>query len=359
MAVVGSAPRGLTGPAGEVGGAGAAARAAEEIGAALAAAGCDLMVYSSSPQFLEHRVVTGFLVGAPVRARSVQVRPPVDDPDLDFAEMVGHREAFDIRYEPGADWEVTFYRSLSEIQGVILIGGGRTTLVTAMVGLAFGIPLAPLAAFGGHARKAWETLGRVRNQATEEEISALGAGWQPGAGTAVVEILLNQHRRGLAEERQRERDRRVGSRSAALRLLVGTVLLLAALATVPLTYAASASAPLNITALILGSLLAATSGAVTRTSVDGEREWGRAAALGTAAGAVAFLLFVSAQLATSPDILAGPGARRLLFFVLSVGFVAGFTSDAVYARLRQQDVLTASGLGAPAPGTPERRPDVP
>ncbi|WP_371484010.1 hypothetical protein [Kitasatospora sp. NBC_00315] len=136
------------------------------------------------------------------------------------------------------------------------------------------------------------------------------------------------------------------------------MLLLAGLATVPLTYAASASAPLNITALILGSLLAATSGAITRTSVDSNLEWGRAAALGTAAGAVAFLLFVSAQLATSPDILAGPGARRLLFFVLSVGFIAGFTSDAVYARLRQQDALTMSGLPAAPPAAPERGPDV-
>ncbi|MFI9360084.1 hypothetical protein ACIG5E_03315 [Kitasatospora sp. NPDC053057] len=348
VAVVGSSP---AGSAQTADGGVSAARAAEEIGAALAAQGCDLMVYSSSPAFLEHHVVTGYLAGAPVAARSIRVRPPFDHPRIDFAEMEQHEKAFEVRHEAGADWEVAFYRSLSEVQGIVLIGGGRTTLVTAMVGLAFEIPLAPVAAFGGGARKAWETLGRVRNQATEEEISDLGAGWRPGSGQRVVGVLLEQHRRRLAQQRQREQGRRSKARHATLGLLVGTVMLLAALATIPLTYATTASASLNLTALILGSLLAATSGAITRTSVDRGGDWYRASALGLAAGAVAFLLFVTAQLATSPDILVGSGARRLLFFVVSVGFIAGFTSDAVYAKLRQQDVLDMSALSAAVTAT--------
>ncbi|WP_459647038.1 hypothetical protein [Kitasatospora sp. Ki12] len=339
--MVGSTP---TGDSERADGSVSAARAAEEIGAALAVRGCELMVYSSSPAFLEHHVVTGYLAGAPISARSIRVRPPFDHPRIDFAQMDQHEEAFEVRHEAGEDWEVAFYRSLSEVQGIVLIGGGRTTLVTAMVGLAFEIPLAPVATFGGGARKAWETLGRVRNQATEDEISDLGAGWRPGSGERVVEILLEQHRRRLTQQRQREEGRRSQARRAGLGLLVGTVMLLAALATIPLTYATTGSASLNLTALILGSLLAAISGAITRTSVDRGGDWYRASALGMAAGAVAFLLFVTAQLATSPDILAGPGARRLLFFVVSVGFIAGFTSDAVYAKLRQQDVLDMSGL---------------
>lgn len=345
VALIGSVPPALPNGAGGY----TAAQAAEEIGAALAAAGFDLVVYSSAAAFLEHCAVTGYLSGSAVRPRSVKVRPPFDNPHLDFAELAQCPEAFDIRYEPGADWEVSFYRSLSEIQGMVMIGGGRTTLVTAMVGLAFEIPLAPVATFGGHARRAWETLGRVRNQATDEEISALGASWGSGSAERVVEILQSQGRRKAAERRLQERSRRSEARRAATGLLVGTVLLLAGLATIPLSYAAAASAPLNITALILGSLLAATSGAITRTSVDRGRDWARASALGLAAGAVAFLLFVTAQLATSPDILTGPGARRLLFFVLSVGFISGFTFDAVYARLRNQDVLDFSGLRADQP----------
>jgi hypothetical protein len=37
-----------------------------------------------------------------------------------------------------------------------------------------------------------------------------------------------------------------------------------------------------------------------------------------------------------------PGPRRLLLFVLAVGFIAGLTFDAVYATLRNQDVADTS-----------------
>ena len=329
-------------------------RAAEEIGAALAGAGCDLMVYSSSPKFLEHRAVTGFLAATPAHPQSVRVRPPYDHPHLDFAEMTGSPEAFEVRYEAGADWEVSFYRSLNEVHGVVLIGGGRTTLITAMVGLAFGIPLAPLAAFGGNARKAWEILGRVRNLATDDEVSTLGAGWRPGSAEAVVETLLRQHRRRLDQERQRERESRSVARRTARGLAVGVLLLLIGLASIPLSYSTAAGATLNISMLLLGSLATATSGAIARTAVDHGTDWGRAAALGMSAGAIACLLFVTAQLATSPDILSGTGARRLLFFVLAVGFIAGFTFDAVYSKLRQQDALDLSVLSNDAAGKGRR-----
>ena len=62
------------------------------------------------------------------------------------------------------------------------------------------------------------------------------------------------------------------------------------------------------------------------------------------AGAVAGLLFVAAQLATTPDVLDGPAARRLLLFVLPVGFIAGLTFDAVYSKLRTQDVADTTAL---------------
>ena len=88
---------------------------------------------------------------------------------------------------------------------------------------------------------------------------------------------------------------------------------------------------------------------------DAEQEDGGAAADGDAscspgqggdglAGAVAGLLFVAAQLATTPDVLDGPAARRLLLFVLPVGFIAGLTFDAVYSKLRTQDVADTTAL---------------
>jgi hypothetical protein len=62
------------------------------------------------------------------------------------------------------------------------------------------------------------------------------------------------------------------------------------------------------------------------------------------AGAIAFLLFVAAQLSTNPDLLASERARQLVFFVLAVGFIGGFTSETVYRKLQSQDVAQTSVL---------------
>ncbi|AUG81200.1 hypothetical protein CFP65_6550 [Kitasatospora sp. MMS16-BH015] len=317
-----------------------------EIGAAVAEAGCDLVVYSSKPRFIDGHVVAGYLANGPVPAGSVHVRPAFGSSGGRFPEAASQPAAFEHRHEPGDDWEVAFYRSLREVDGLILVGGGRTTLITAMVALAFDIPVAPVAAFGGGGRTAWETLNRVRNQATEEEISALGAAWHPGSTASILATLLGQRRRQREAAAERERLERRAARRSGLGLAASALLLITGLATIPLTYAAGGNAAVNLIALIAGALLTATAGAMTRTAVDRGQDWARAAVLGMSAGAIAVLLFVTAQLATSPDLLTTGGARRLLFFVLSVGFIAGYTFDAVYAKLRQQDVVDTSAVRA-------------
>ena len=80
-----------------------------------------------------------------------------------------------------------------------------------------------------------------------------------------------------------------------------------------------------------------------RNAYDGTGQWLRSAVLGSAAGTIAFLLFVAARLTTNPDLLTN-GARRLIFFVLAVGFIGGFTSETVYGKLRAQDVTRTSAL---------------
>ena len=82
-----------------------------------------------------------------------------------------------------------------------------------------------------------------------------------------------------------------------------------------------------------------------RHSFEDGHEWFRTAVLGMAAGGVSALLFIAAQLLTSPDVLKSADARRLLWFVVPVGFVAGLTFDAVYRKLRAQDVVRSDALG--------------
>lgn len=335
----------------------AGARAASEIGAALAKAGYDLIVYSSAEKFVERDVVGGYLSVEPVRAGSIHVRPPYVGPRIDFPHAPEHSDAFVVRHEAGTDWEIAYYRSLREAEGVVLLGGGRTTLITAMVATAFDIPIAPVAAFGGGARKAWVTLGRNANSATPEEISTFGAAWRTGSAESVVAALTGQGERHRSLESQRKSAQRRIAHRANAGLVLGALLLVAGLATIPLVYAGDGNASLTLIGLIAGSLLTATAGAISRTAVDRGDGWGRAAVLGMSAGAIAVLLFISAQLATSPDLLSGPDARRLLFFVLSVGFIAGFTFDAVYAKVRQQDALHGTGLQSVLPDGQEHSGD--
>jgi hypothetical protein len=103
----------------------------------------------------------------------------------------------------------------------------------------------------------------------------------------------------------------------------------------------------SIVVLALTPTLAGAAGALIRTSLDTGRNWARAGVLGGAAGLITGLLYVASQLIGAPDVLEtaeAEGARRLLFFVLPIGFVAGLTFDAVYAKLRGADVSQAENL---------------
>ena len=339
----------------------AARTACEEIGAQLAADGCRLIVYSSEGQFVEGRAVAGYLTDDNLAPGSIQVRPPYDDGDIDFPMRDERPEVFDIRYEPSGDWEVNFYRSLRDVDGVVLVGGGRATLTPGMICLAFGIPVYPLACFGGSARKVWETMNRSIHHADPDEVSTMGAQWGPGSAQRMVRLLAAQRERRKEKQREEARQRRGLALRTGLGALTGMLLLLLGLAAIPLTYAVDSSMPVNLTALIVGALATGTSGAITRTVFDHETHWARTAVLGMSAGGIAFLLFVSAQLAASPDILAGGGVRRLLFFVLAVGFVAGFTFDALYNRLRQAEppappALPGLPTGVPGGAKPSQEP---
>jgi hypothetical protein len=56
--------------------------------------------------------------------KSIHIRPPSVGGYIDFPRLGELPELFDIRYEADDDWEMAFYRSLHDVQGVILIGGG-------------------------------------------------------------------------------------------------------------------------------------------------------------------------------------------------------------------------------------------
>jgi hypothetical protein len=324
----------------------AAARlACEELGRELAVAGWDLVVYSAKPTFIEADVVRGYVGSGKAVAASIHVRAPIGKGS--FVEYADQPDVFDVRPDPSGDWEVSFYRSLSGCDGVILLGGGRSTLITGLIALTMRLPVLAVATFGGNARKVWERLSEETGQ-SEADIAEMGKSWEDGSAAQLVQSLERQRQERLERERAAARRERTEARRAKTSLAVAVVLLLAAVAGLVLSWGSRPGSAGSIALLALVPMLAAAAGALIRTSLDVGRDWMRAGVLGGAAGLITGLLYVASQLLGSPAVL-DPGqtaaVRRLLFFVLPIGFVAGLTFDAVYAKLRGADVSQADTLG--------------
>src|SRR5207342_1582998 len=133
------------------------------LGRELASKGLGIVVYSSDPQFIEADAVRGYVESGDAKPGSIQIRRPREADGGEFPEVAAHSALFDLRPDSSADWEVSFYRSLFQTDGVLLIGGGRSTLTTGLIALARKIPVVALACFGGNAAKVWEALDRTQN----------------------------------------------------------------------------------------------------------------------------------------------------------------------------------------------------
>jgi hypothetical protein len=319
--------------------------AAEDIGRELARAGCRIVAHSGNGKFIERAVVAGFVASGHAGPGSVEIRGRYGGADADFGIAADDRHVLDVRPEPAMDWEVAFYRSLLSADAMILIGGGRSTFIAGLIAISRRIPLAPVAAFGGDAEKVWHYFSRERNWASDQDVAALGRDWRSESATDVVAALLNQDTRRQEERDQQQDTQRRTDRRAARSLALGLLLLVCALATIPWAYTVHPGGPQSLAAILLAPLLAAMCGSIVRSAYDGTDGWIRTMTLGASAGSVTFLLFIAAQLTTTPELLNGDGARRLLFFVIPISFTAGLTFDVVYNKLRSQDVTQTSVIG--------------
>jgi hypothetical protein len=323
--------------------------AARELGKQLADQSCRIVVYSSAEGFIEREVAAGYVESAKAAARSVEIRGRSLQAH-DFPGMRLHPDLFWIVPEVAGDWEVGYYRSLHTVDGILLLGGGRSTFIAGLIGLSRGVAVAPLSGFGGAGQKVWERLSSDRDLATNGDIATLGKPWQPGDGAVVVASLVAQLERRQAAVTKERRAEQAIQRRRTISLIVALGLLLLGLATIPPVYSLATGTWMSLSLLVVAPVLTSISGAIIRNALDDTGQWVRAAVVGAGAGTVAFLLFVAAQIATNPAMLTADSARRLVFFVLAVGFVGGFTSEAVYAKLRAEDVIQTSPLQPPTGG---------
>ncbi|MFE9245922.1 hypothetical protein [Nocardiopsis sp. NPDC006938] len=317
--------------------------ACHELGRELALAGYDLVVFADDEHYVETLVARGYAAAAAPDARIIAHPPRHQDYAPDLPE--GSRVRVTTVRDTGAEWEVPYYRTLFEVDGIVLAGGGRSTRVTGVVALAHGIPVVPLAAFGGAARQVWVYLDGSGEYVDREDVRALGESWSPGSARRITAVLRGQMERRAERRRERERARRWGRLRESAGLVGAILLLLAALASIVLAGGPGPADPVGLSLLLAGPMCAAVSGALIRDSFGPAPSALRACARGLGAGAVSVLLYVAAQLLTVPELLAELDARRLLFFVVPVGFTAGFTFDLVFERLRSP----AGPQVAPAP----------
>ncbi|MDQ0305510.1 hypothetical protein J2S46_000066 [Kitasatospora herbaricolor] len=329
--------------------------ACQQLGRELARAGYDLAVFSSKPKYVEQHVVTGYaeafasgtggrVIGFAPRNRRLEfVLPPESTLPVEVVR------------DTSGEWEVSYYRTLMNSDGVLLVGGGQSTRVAGIVAMAQRVPVLPVAAFGGGAGEVWVNLDKVRNDAVDEDIAVLGEDWSGSSAERLVACLSRQVRRRQERAVEEERSARSGRWSSGVGMAVSGVFLLASLGLL-VTAGGPRPAGMRSLAVLVGApLCAAGAGAVIRNSFESDAAWVRALVRGLGAGLVSVLLYFASQLLAVPGLFDAIDVRRLLFFAVPLGFSAGFTFDLVYERLRAGAVpepLPASagaGLGA-SPG---------
>ncbi|GAB3250568.1 hypothetical protein [Kineosporia babensis] len=345
VAVIGSAEAGRTYEP-EMPDPAAAIQAAEEIGRELATRGHQLVVFSSDSAFIEGAAVRGYVGSGQARPGSVLVRNTVRQSLDVFPEHADHEDLFDHAPAQGG-WEVAYYRALFEVDGVILIGGGRSTMIAAIIALARRTAIGPLTAFGGAAARAWERLDHSPNTATREDLSAFTGRWSPDKAAEAVLAVERQHQARLVDLAKDGRRRRTETWIKVAGLLSALLFLLLGLLTVVLAATWKPEGGGAIALLVFGPVLAAMSGGLIRRPTEPSESRLQAAVFGAAAGGMSALLFIGAQLLTDPELLQGESAARLCIYVVPVGFIAGLAFDAVLTKLRGTDVVQTSSVQSP------------
>jgi hypothetical protein len=336
----------------------AAPAAAGALGRELAKAGFRILVYSSGNGYVENHLVHGYVASGVAARHSIQVRYPLHGEKPAFREQQTNGELFDWQPDARPDWEMSFYQSLTDVDGILLMGGGASTMIAGLVAMGHGIAMLPIAAFGGQTTKVWEALRPGRDLPSPDEISVMARpNWEDDRSAECVKTLTDQIARKAEIAKQKRVDARRREISVAWRAGFAAVLFVLAVACIFIGWVDSSLSQFTAVFLLFaGPLIAGVSGATIRLIFD-LREGSvpltkesavTTGALGLIAGGAAGLLFIIAQVTTAPaaragsDIVSIEQARKLVAFGVLVGFTAGLTLDAVFRKLITSDVVETS-----------------
>jgi hypothetical protein len=310
--------------------------AAELIGLELAKRGYGITVYAGD--YIERDVVRGFVQGTK-EEKSIHVLFASGQKGPEgFAEYATRKAMFDRDEDDSSDWEMSFYGSLADADGIVLIGGGRSSLIVGVLALTYRIPILALKAYGGSGEKIWKTIAGRRGLATSEEAKDLSQ--KCGKGDTDLVAKWVSHLESQSTRRRKQRRWSSGVHWAIAAIILAVLWLLAlplGHCLLPTRADGSGGHPtVFLFLLFLAPMLSGASGATVRMLLPGAGvPTINSMALGMTAGAVAGVLYVISHLIADPK----PHNFAVLVISVAFGFIAGLTFDKVFRKLESADVV--------------------
>ena len=322
-----------------------------EIGTELAKAGFGLVVYFSNPESLEPHVVSGYTTALAEGNGSIRVRYANSQRgQIKFAEETDHQDLFDHRVFPGEDWEVPFYRSLAEKDGVdavLLLGGAISTLIAGQIAVARRLPILAVNTFDGSAATIWKQLA----QASPDNNN------YPSWGTRSVGKFVEQLKkecaaatalRADASRREQALTEIIAQRKKVTHAAGSFILLLASLFFGIVYTPVPAGYPFL---MFIGLIAAGATGALVRAVLSGpaESDPRTSLLLGSIAGFVVGLAYLIPQWVGAPGVLTPrvemilPTDKIQFVSAILVAISAGVGFDTVFTRLQKQAQDAAVG----------------
>lgn len=341
--------------------------AARALGKELARAKHPILVFSSNPSYLEPHVVAGYVANGEAQPKSIVVLYPKDrDPNIhdEFPEQKTHPTLFDPRIDPNPRWEASFYQSLPDVKGVLIVGGGSATLIMGLMALASRVPVVSLACFGGSGEEIW-AIATNKPWIDPQDINEMGrAGWADEMAEKLVKSFDSQ--RANIQKLDRERvaavtrinnDREKRSQYAiGLGIVSALLTALGVLGNHPfkggvtwLVIYAICFIAIPVSAGIAGSMFLTLRQSRSLSSLVPPPSIKETMAHGLWAGLGSAVLFFVSQVTANRDIkslsqavIEGTGGLEiLLLFSLMIGFVAGLTYEAVFGKWEAVDASRA------------------
>lgn len=314
---------------------------AESLGAALANAGFNLVVYFSDENSLEPHVVRGYVAKAQGRIDCIRIRAPHKlRKKATFIEEATNREMFHVDTFPSENWEAPFYQSLADKDGVdavVLMSGGSSTLIAGHVALARQLPLLAIEKMEGSAYEIWKQL-----KLADPKIPS----WDENK----PEKLVNQLRAKCENERKMLRKTEAEKRNyeawvSTKRFAVFCTVTLTTFVLALIYAVIGGAGPKGfLVATIIGLLAAGATGALARGLIweNTRSNAGITLLLGSLAGLVVGLGYIIPQLVGKAGIF-DPNQIEVLstdviqfLSALLVSISAGVGFDTVFSRLKTQ-----------------------